>query len=70
MTRFQDAFGPEGARIAVHIPFYPACNFEPVGDLEVSRPRSAPSMAPTTTGRWRPPAEAISIVWQGPGAME
>lgn len=36
MTRFQDAFGPERAEIAAYLPFYPACNFELLGELDVT----------------------------------
>ena len=36
MTRFQKAFGPEQARIVAYVAFYPACNFELIGELEVS----------------------------------
>lgn len=36
MTRFRDAFGPERATIVAHIPFYPACNFEFVGEIDVA----------------------------------
>jgi dienelactone hydrolase len=34
MTRFQRSFG--GARIAAHLPFYPACNFRFTGELDVT----------------------------------
>lgn len=36
MTRFQKDFGPEEAKIVAHLPFYPACNFQLVDELEVS----------------------------------
>jgi dienelactone hydrolase len=34
MTRFKRSFG--GARIAAHLPFYPACNFRFAGELDVT----------------------------------
>ncbi len=36
MTRFQKAFGPTRARIVAHLSFYPACNFQLEGELEVA----------------------------------
>ncbi|MHA6644078.1 dienelactone hydrolase family protein [Mesorhizobium sp. A623] len=36
LTRFQTAWGPKKARIAGHLPFYPACNFVLVGETEVT----------------------------------
>jgi dienelactone hydrolase len=35
MTRFQQRYGSE-ARIAAHLPFYPACNFGLIGELDVT----------------------------------
>jgi dienelactone hydrolase len=35
MTRFEEAFGPEGASIAAHVAFYPACNVTLAGETEV-----------------------------------
>ncbi len=37
MTRFQEAFGPERARIVAHVAFYPACNFELTRELDVAK---------------------------------
>ena len=36
MRRFQDLYGPTGTRIAAHLPFYPACNIQFVGELDVA----------------------------------
>jgi dienelactone hydrolase len=36
MTRFQDLYGPASARIAAHLPFYPPCNYQLVGELDVA----------------------------------
>lgn len=36
MMRFQKSFGPSKAHIVAHLPFYPACNFQLVGELEVA----------------------------------
>jgi dienelactone hydrolase len=36
MKRFQKSFGPSNARIVAHIPFYPACNFQLVDELEIA----------------------------------
>jgi dienelactone hydrolase len=36
MTRLQRSFGPKNAYISAYLPFYPACNFELVGELEVA----------------------------------
>ncbi len=36
MTRFQKTFGPSKARIVAHLAFYPACNFQLIGELEVA----------------------------------
>jgi len=36
MRRFQTAFGPAKARLIAHLPFYAACNFELVGELDVT----------------------------------
>lgn len=36
MRRFQTTFGPTRARLIAHLPFYPACNFELVGELDVT----------------------------------
>jgi dienelactone hydrolase len=37
MSRFQDLYGPQGTRIAGHLPFYPACNFQLVDELDVTK---------------------------------
>ena len=36
MRRFQDLYGPAGTHIAAHLPFYPFCNIQLVGELEIS----------------------------------
>jgi dienelactone hydrolase len=36
MTRFQRSFGPERGRVAAHVAFYPLCNYEFVGELDVA----------------------------------
>jgi dienelactone hydrolase len=36
MTRFQEAFGPEDAKIVARLAFYPLCNFGLVGELDVT----------------------------------
>lgn len=36
MSRFQDLYGPARARIAAHLPFYPTCNIQLVGELEIA----------------------------------
>jgi dienelactone hydrolase len=36
MRRFQDLHGPTGARIAAHLPFYPLCGIQFVGELEIA----------------------------------
>lgn len=35
MTRFEEAFGPKDATIVARVSFYPLCNFELQGELEV-----------------------------------
>lgn len=36
MRRFQDLYGPTGARIAAHLPFYPPCGIQLVGELDIA----------------------------------
>ncbi|MDW9775137.1 alpha/beta hydrolase fold domain-containing protein [Sinorhizobium meliloti] len=36
MTRFQNAHGPKQGKLIAHLAFYPACNFELVGQFELS----------------------------------
>ena len=36
MTRFQEQYGPSGVKLAAHIPFYPPCNFQLKGELELT----------------------------------
>ncbi len=36
MKRFQALYGPTGARIAAHLPFYPACNIQLMGELDIA----------------------------------
>lgn len=35
MTRFQKLYGPSDVRLAAHLPFYPPCNFQLEGELDV-----------------------------------
>ena len=36
MTRFQQSYGPERGRIVAHVAFYPLCNYEFEGELDVA----------------------------------
>lgn len=36
MTRFQHLYGPATAKIAAHLPFYPLCSIEFVGELDIA----------------------------------
>jgi dienelactone hydrolase len=36
MTRFEEQYGPTGVQIVAHIPFYPPCNFQLKGELELT----------------------------------
>ena len=36
MRRFQDLYGPRGTKIAAHLPFYPFCNVQLIGELDIT----------------------------------
>lgn len=36
MIRFQKLYGPASANIAAHLPFYPQCNIQLVGELDIA----------------------------------
>ena len=36
MRRFQDLYGPRKTHIAAHLPFYPFCNVQLVGELDIA----------------------------------
>jgi dienelactone hydrolase len=36
MRRFQDLYGPTKARIAAHLPFYPVCSIQLIGELDIA----------------------------------
>jgi dienelactone hydrolase len=60
MSRFQEAFGPRRAKIAAHIPFYPACNFELKDELRIT---SAPiRLFHGSADDWAPPERCRTYI--------
>lgn len=59
MTRFQETFGPQGATIAAHFAFYPACNIKLARETDVG-----PAPIRIFTGAaddWTPPAACSAL---------